>query len=101
MQTHTGEKPYKCTICMKSFRTSSNLSKHILTHTGEKKYQCSTCNKSFLTKLISKFNGFNNSTAFLSSNKEKLGDLKNLFGSNHLYYQFVLITGPFVEIHKN
>uniref|UniRef100_A0A8C5VRP6 Zinc finger protein 75D n=2 Tax=Microcebus murinus TaxID=30608 RepID=A0A8C5VRP6_MICMU len=44
---HTEEKPYKCQQCDSRFRWSSDLNKHLMRHQGIKPYRCSWCGKSF------------------------------------------------------
>merc|ERR1739838_1139039 len=62
MRTHSGVKPYQCSICDKAFSLSSTLYHHMVTHGGVKPYQCSICDnvfsqKSNLTRHMKKHTG--------------------------------------------
>nr|XP_033806592.1 PR domain zinc finger protein 4 isoform X2 [Geotrypetes seraphini] len=47
---HMGMKPYKCEFCSKAFSDPSNLRTHLWIHTGQKNYRCGLCDKSFTQK---------------------------------------------------
>ncbi|XP_071449465.1 uncharacterized protein [Hetaerina americana] len=47
MSVHSGERPFKCSLCEKHFVSKRFLSNHVNTHTREKNYKCDLCEAVF------------------------------------------------------
>lgn len=46
----SGDKPFECSVCKKTFSEHRSLKEHYLTHRKERKHVCKQCDKTFVQK---------------------------------------------------
>lgn len=49
MKSHSEERPYKCSVCERGFKTLASQQNHVNTHTGVKPHNCKFCSSCFTT----------------------------------------------------
>lgn len=47
LQTHSKNKPFRCSVCNHRFAEESVLKQHMRTHSGERPFECKVCGKTF------------------------------------------------------
>lgn len=49
MKSHSEERPHKCSVCERGFKTIASLQNHVNMHNGVKPHVCKYCKSPFTT----------------------------------------------------
>lgn len=50
VRCHNGDKPYKCSVCERSFPHNNTLKSHLRRHYNDRQYSCEFCPKKFIDR---------------------------------------------------
>ncbi|XP_073832081.1 uncharacterized protein isoform X1 [Musca autumnalis] len=93
------ERPYKCTLCTKSYPRRVELEIHMRSHTGEMPYVCHLCNKRFAIKVrltyhLQKHEGIKHTCPYCNAVYDNRNKLKaHLFKHTGMPYRCEICPG--------
>jgi len=68
MKSHSEERPHKCSVCERGFKTLASLQNHVNTHTGTKPHRCKFCDSAFTTsgELVNYYNAYQSQIFYMT-----------------------------------
>lgn len=85
MKIHSGETPFTCKICQKSYKTKGAVKSHMFVHSNMRPFSCAMCKQRFKRKKYLKTHEMNIHGKFPTGRK-KFKCIHCEFTTNALYY---------------